>query len=86
MQWPATGNKSVAFASSARMRPVLHINDYSTSEREEAFYSHDDFRAFKCDIRTTLKMMAGHYHIDDTEFCERGVKHRTSQASKVKKD
>ena len=68
----------VKFAPKATMRFALHIDNYTTEEREATFYDNEDFKRFKKDIRATatkLKQADGcSMRVDTDDFCALGIK------------
>ena len=77
-------NKSVSFAGSATMRLALHANDYTRDEIDACYYSQEDFRSFKDDVRRTVRMIEMKQKIDETACCVRGAECFTKPALKKK--
>jgi hypothetical protein len=74
--------QSVTFSTKAKVRCMLHVNDYTEKQRQAAFYGADDFRAFKKENKQTLHKMEKNQRIDENEFCVRGLERYLREASK----
>mmetsp|Transcript_135911 Transcript_135911/g.202118 ORF Transcript_135911/g.202118 Transcript_135911/m.202118 type:complete len:208 (-) Transcript_135911:19-642(-) len=79
-----TSKKSVTFAATASMRLARHITDYTSEEIKAAYYSGEDFREFKREIKRTLRMVDMKKKMDDISYCSRGVECLTKQSLAIR--
>lgn len=71
---------TVSFSSRVVVRHTIHLSDYTPEEIENTFFTKDEYRRIKEDIKFTLELMeADLLDEDSTEFCRRGIEHKTSQ-------
>jgi hypothetical protein len=83
-QQETTNKKSVAFAASAKMRLALHVNQYTAEEIQACYYSSEDFRSFKTDVKRTAKMIEFKQKMDETVYCTRGVEYKTREGKRIR--
>jgi hypothetical protein len=75
--------RTVSFAPSAHIRHVSHIEDYSANEIEATWYSQQEYKLMKYDIRGTVKMMARSERLA-IDQCTRGLEHKTKEGMQRK--
>jgi hypothetical protein len=66
------------------MRLAIHINEYTEAEIDACYYSCEDFRAFKQDVKRTARMIEMKQKMDESVSCARGVESFTKNALKMK--
>ena len=81
--------KSVSFEPTATMRLALHVNNYTDDEYDACFYSHDDYRFFKSDVKRSVrkfekKMMINKSQQSNKFSCPRGIESFTREGSAKK--
>jgi hypothetical protein len=78
--------KQVTFAPYVRVKPILHIDDYSDEEFFSTWYGPEDMKQITQDIRQTLAKMeeSGELIQDDEHFCRRGLESRTTKGARMK--
>ena len=73
----------VSFAETAKMRLALHVNDFTDEEYYACFYSPQDYKRFKHEIKQTIVHHRNHKSSrdDDKYCCTRGIEHRLTKES-----
>jgi hypothetical protein len=72
--------KKVYFSHKIRIKPTLHIRDYTQEEIEATWFSKTDFENIKADMRFALGLLrAGILDQDTISYCRRGLECRTKE-------
>ena len=76
VQQPQTP-KCVSFSPMVMSVDVLHLNDYTSEEREASFCSSQDFMRIKHEIKDTIKRIEQGICINENDLCRRGIESLT---------
>ena len=75
-------SRTVSFSASVRVRPTLHLNDYSDDEVEQCWYASYEFKAMKHQVKVGAKFMdKGILVVQGEDFPTRGLEIFTKKQS-----
>lgn len=78
--------RSVQFATQAKMRTTIHINDFSDEELRDTYYEYLEFKTFKIENKQTVKMfIKGSALEDNDQHSCRGLEYMIPRNAKVRK-
>jgi len=82
-----SSTKSVKFFPNVTVRPMCHVYDYSKKQRSTLWYSREELRNIRNDIRSTVRWMATERSVhDDANRCARGLEAFTVQGQSIKRE
>jgi hypothetical protein len=82
----AAPKPSISFNPSVRVKPTIHIDEYSEEEIAASWYCEDELETIKLEVRTTLLLMANDSTMANSErLCSRGIECFTSKGRAIKK-
>ena len=81
-----SSKKTVSFASTARIKRILHLKEYSKEELVTTWYQTADFDRIRQEINETIDLMEEGTLLDESRYCKRGIEFHTREGSKLRRD
>jgi hypothetical protein len=85
---PKAERTTISFFPSVHIHSILHINDYTDAEIQECWYTMQELRALKKEIRYSINLIEEGGLWDETKHCKRGLEpkiRKLAHASSLRK-
>jgi hypothetical protein len=74
---------SVSFSPEVKVHNLLHINDYTKVEMAACWYSLEEYKETKTEIKYIVGLIENKELIDEEQYCQRGIVEYKTQAAKI---